>query len=137
MPKLGLFDGTVGLMERVMDLRTRSQQVIASNIANAETPGYAAARLEFEQDLKQALAKPKGDFPARHPGHIPVSASGVESVEGRIVRKADRSGLGDGNGVNLDDEMMLLSENQLMYQAATQMIGKKLALLKYAAQDGK
>ncbi len=137
MPQLGLFDNTVGLMEKVLDLRTRSQQMLASNIANAETPGYAPARLEFEQDLKRALEKPQASERAGNVRHFPVTADSIASVQGRVIREPDRAGLGDGNGVNVDDEMMRLSENQIMYQAATQMISKKLGMLKYAAQDGR
>jgi flagellar basal-body rod protein FlgB len=58
-------------------------------------------------------------------------------VQGKVMRTPDRSGLGDGNNVNLDQEMIGLAENQILFEAAAQMLNKKMGLLKYAAQDGR
>ncbi len=134
MSQFGIFDRTIGLLERVLDLRLQNQQVISSNIANVDTPGYAPARLEFETDLRQALEGRTPGPQATHPGHIPLSGG---PGEGRVIRTPDRSGIGDGNGVDLDQEMISLAENQILYETATQMISKKLGLLKYIAQDGR
>jgi flagellar basal-body rod protein FlgB len=136
MSSIQLFDRTTGLLKNVLDLRVRNQQVIAGNIANADTPGYAPAKLQFEQALQRT---PDGGLAAggSHPSHIPLGGSGSGPVEGNIIHTPDRSGIGDGNGVKVDQEMIALAENQILYEATTQMLNKKLGLLKYVIQDGR
>jgi flagellar basal-body rod protein FlgB len=132
----GIFDRTIGVLQKVLDLRVRSQQIISSNIANIDTPGYSAGRLTFEDDLRRALAEPEKNAAKPHPGHFAIGGQGLDQVTGRVTRFADKTGLGDSNGVDLDQEMIAQSENQILYEAATQMLNKKLGLLKYVAQSG-
>ncbi len=137
MSQIALFDRTFGLLKKVLDLRVQNQQTIASNIANADTPGYAPARLEFEGDLQRALKDPGPSASRVHPMHYPLGGEGLEQVTGRVLRTPDASGIGDRNGVEVDQEMIALAENQIMYEAATQMLSKKLGLMKYVIQDGR
>lgn len=132
-----IFDKTMVLLQKVMDLRQENQQVFASNIANAYTPGYSPAHLEFEDKLRQALANSAMKPAATHPDHFPIGASTLENVQADVIRSRNTERIGDGNGVSVDQEMVLLSENQILYEAAVQMFNKKLGLLKYVAQDGK
>jgi flagellar basal-body rod protein FlgB len=137
MPSMGIFDRTVGLLQKVLDLRIQNQQVIASNIANADTPGYAPAHLEFERDLEQAVNDSEKRPAVTHSAHFPIGAGGMDAVQAKVMRTPDSLGIGDGNGVSVDQEMVALAENQILYEAATQMLNKKLGLLKYVAQDGR
>ncbi len=137
MDRFGFFDRTLGLLHKVLNLRLRNQQVIASNIANADTPGYAPARLSFEDDLRRALSVRPGEEKGSHPAHFQVGSASLEKVQGRLLRTPEPSGIGDRNGVRLDQEMIALAENQILYEAATQMLNKKLGMLKYTAQDGR
>jgi len=125
MPSMGIFDRTVGLLQKVLDLRIQNQQVIASNIANADTPGYAPAHLEFERDLEQAVNDSEKRPAVTHSAHFPIGAGGMDAVQAKVMRTPDSLGIGDG------------AENQILYEAATQMLNKKLGLLKYVAQDGR
>jgi len=135
MPINGLFDRTVGVLNKVLDLRHRNQQVISSNLANIDTPGYTPARLRFEEDLQQALESPNQAASPLHPNHFAIGGGSLEQVSGRIEHLVTNSGLGDQNGVNLDQEMVAQAENQLYYEAATTMLNKKLGLLKYIVQS--
>lgn len=134
MPIQDLFGPTVRVLEKSLDLRQQRQQVIASNIANAQTPGYVPAKLNFEEGLKRAERPALGTPAVTHPGHIPLKGSGGTA---RIERNPDQAGIGDGNGVSLDQEMLDLAENQILFEAGTQMVGQKLGLLKYIAGDGR
>lgn len=136
MSTLGIFDKTGQVLQKVMDLRQQNQDVIASNIANAQTPGFSPARLEFQEALSSAVGRGKTAMAATHPQHLPVGG-GINQVQGKVLRTPDRSGLGDGNNVNLDQEMINLAENQILYEGATQMLNKKMGILKYVAQDGR
>ncbi len=138
MSEMGIFDRTVGLLGKVLDLRQQNQQVIASNIANADTPGYSPAQMSFEGDLQKALESQGSRIAVTNPAHFPLAGTGgVENVQGRVIRTPDRTGVGDRNGVQRDQELLALAENQLLYEAATQMLSKKLGLLKYVASDGR
>ncbi len=131
------FDTTMKLLQKVLDLRSKNQRVISSNIANAETPGYAPASMSFESQLHDVMHGPTLRPVTTRPGHLTVSPSSLDDIQGSITRHPDRTGIGDENGVSVEEEMMKLSENQLLYEAAVTMLNKKLAILKYTANDGK
>lgn len=137
MPNTQIFNKTIDLLQKTLDLRLQNQQVIASNIANADTPGYAPVRMEFEGKLQQAMKNTAQQPAQTHPAHFPVGAGSVESVEPKIFREENKKTLGDRNGVNVDREMISLAENQILYETTIQMLNKKLGLLKYVAQDGR
>lgn len=135
MEKLSLFDANIHLLKKTLDLRSANQRVIASNIANADTPGYAPTRFDFEEELQQAV-QGKGIVTATHPAHIPIGASDLQGVTGTLRKEPDTTGIGDQNGVSVDEEMLALSENELVYESAAQLLKKKLSLLSYVIQGG-
>ena len=137
MADMTITDRTFAILEKSLDLRARNQQVIASNLANAETPGYRARKLSFEEDLRRAINRPETPGKPGNPRHFPVAGGNLDQVQGRITREPDSSVIGDGNNVSLDDEMFNLAENQLLYEASSQILKKKLTLLKYAVSDGR
>lgn len=129
------FDPVIGALNTSLNLRLMNQNVISSNIANADTPGYKAQALEFEQAFREALGVAD---------HIPIAQSG----EGHIAPKAtdpvnpviydDPNGVEsiDGNTVDRAQEMAKMAQNQLMYDAATEMMKRKLGMLKYGIGEG-
>lgn len=137
MPYIQQFDTTMNLLQKVLDLRSHNQQIISSNIANAETPGYAASSFEFEVELKNAMENDGLSPVATRKNHIAFTAQNVSEVQGNIITKRDRTGIGDENSVRVDEEMINLSENQILYEAAITMLNKKLAILKYVSNDGR
>ena len=131
------FDANIQLLSKVLDLRSKNQQVIGANIANAETPGYAAAKFEFEGQLRQAIEQQKAmPLAAPNPGHFPLGPQNITEVEGTISRTADQTGIGDENGVSVESEMLALSENELMYEASAQLLQKKLGMIRYVVSGG-
>ncbi len=131
------FDANIQLLSKVLDLRSKNQQVIGANIANAETPGYAAAQFEFEGQLRQAIEQQKAmPLAAPNPGHFPLGPQSISEVEGTISRTADQTGIGDENGVSVESEMLALSENELMYEASAQLLQKKLGMIRYVVSGG-
>ncbi|MDR2550775.1 MAG: flagellar basal body rod protein FlgB [Desulfobulbus sp.] len=136
MPGIQQFDTTVRLLQKVLDLRAKNQEIIGSNIANAETPGYEAKSFQFEDQLRSAMAD-KGMRPvSAQPGHIPLAPGNLEQVSGTIAITKDTTGLGDKNTVSVDQEMVKLSQNEILYETAVTMLNKKLSILKYAANGG-
>ncbi len=137
MPFIQQFDPTLAMLQKVLDLRAENQQVISSNIANADTPGYAPATLDFEKELHNAVFGGGLRPVVTQPDHIRITPADVSQVSGTIRRHPDTTGIGDENGVSVDKEMVRLSENQILYEAAVTMLNKKLAMLKYVAGDGR
>jgi flagellar basal-body rod protein FlgB len=137
MADFKLADRTMSVLQKSLDLRAQKQQVIAGNIANAETPGYAARKMSFEADLRKAISSPELQGRQLQAKHFPIGGTGISGVQGRIVKQNDDNPLGDGNNVSIDDEMFDLSENQLLFEADAQMLKKKLTLLRFAASDGR
>lgn len=136
MADFKITDQTISVLQKSLDLRAQNQQVIAGNIANAETPGYAARKFSFEENLRNAIDKPEMVSKPSHVKHFPVGSGGVSDVHGSLTLDVAESPLGDGNTVSVDDEMFELAENQLLFEAGSQIIKKKLTLLKYAANNG-
>jgi flagellar basal-body rod protein FlgB len=131
MNPLSPFDANTQLLSKVLDLRAENQKVIGSNIANAETPGYAPARFSFAEELSQAINQTGMPLATSHPGHIPLGPHSAGSVTGTILREPDQTGIGDENGVSVEQEMLALTENELLYETSAQLLKKKLTLMKF------
>ena len=136
MKPFSLADQNIALLSKVLDLRAEKEKVIASNIANSETPGYAPSRFSFEYQLQNVIQNGGFSLKTTHTGHIPTSSHTIDAVKGRVVKEKDTTGIGDLNGVSLDKEMLELSTNELLYETAAQLLSKKLSLKKYLIQGG-
>lgn len=135
--KIGnLADQNIALLKKVLDLRADREKVIASNIANSETPGYSPSRLHFEDQLKQAVNQQGFAAQTTHASHIPITGDNLSNVQGVITTQPDTTGIGDRNSVSLDEEMLALSQNELLYETAAQLLKKKLSLKKYVISGG-
>lgn len=138
----GIFSNTIDLLGKSVDLRAKNQNLIASNIANAETPNFVPKTLAFEQELQGALKnRSGGQRPAStpHPRHIPVHGAGtaLQSVSGKVVETPANTPGKDGNAVELENEMGKMAENQIMFNASVQMLTKKFEGLRTAIREGK
>ena len=140
----GLFNTTVDLLGKSIDLRAKNQNLIASNIANVETPNFVPKSLAFEDELQGALKSGQrgGSMPAiTHSRHIQLRKSGVggglQSVSGKVVESPAKTPGKDGNAVELENEMGKMTENQVMFNASVQMLSKKFKGLRTAIREGK
>lgn len=131
-----LFDRTLEGLARSLDLRTQSQAIISSNIANADTPGYQAQTLDFEGALAKAL-EVDNKMPLERSDKRHIASGGeIDNVTGEIYNQINDVVREDGNTVDRDAEMTSLFENQLLFNAAADLAKKKLGMLKYAISDG-
>jgi len=129
------FDSTIQGLDMAMDLRLANQNVISSNIANADTPGYKSKKVEFEGALRQALAVDGNlQLEGSSPEHIVIQNSG--GVSPAIADDMNGIESLDGNTVNRSEEMAKMVENQLLYDAAAEMLKKKIGMLKYSITEG-
>jgi flagellar basal-body rod protein FlgB len=92
-------------LENYLTLTDKRATVIASNMANVDTPGYRTKDIDFQHELTRAMTAPEGYSPR----------VAVKDVSGLLERP-------DGNNVNVDRESLNLSETQLQYQMGTQLM---------------
>jgi len=129
------FDPIIGALNTSLNLRMANQNVISSNIANADTPGYKAQKMEFEGALREALGTAEGMRPeATQPGHI--QRSSTDPVDPIIFDDPNGIESLDGNTVDRSEQMAKMAENQLIYDTSVEMLKKKLGMLKYAIGEG-
>jgi flagellar basal-body rod protein FlgB len=131
----GIFSTTINLLGKSLDLRAENHNRISANVANAETPGYSPTSLSFESELQGAIStKGKATPVQTHPRHIPLRgyASSLEQVRGTIVDESTTIPGLDRNGVELENEMGKMVQNQIMFNASIQLLNKKFEGLKSA-----
>lgn len=108
-----MFDALSSNLERYMDLLSARQKLVVSNIANADTPGYKTRDIDFESEFRDAID-------SRQPQ--PAEVSGLKTKN-------------DGNNVNIDRESRLLSENDLRFSIATNLLRSRLKTLRSAIEE--
>lgn len=126
-----LFDTTSELLEANLDRRTTRHRLISRNISNIDTPGYQGTGLEFEKQLRAAMdgAPSEVTMAKTHPNHLPNEpARPMDQARPRYMSTGP---------VHLDIEMSKLAENNIMFNAMIQLMGRKFAALKNAiGSDG-
>jgi flagellar basal-body rod protein FlgB len=132
-----LEDKTLQALTASLKFRQLRQELHASNIANAETPGYKAKKLDFEEALARALDV--DDLLAMKSSdsrHFNVGGGSFNNLQPEVYEDSNGIVSPDGNNVDRDQEMAEMAENKVMYDATVQLINKKLGLLKYAIGSG-
>jgi flagellar basal-body rod protein FlgB len=127
------FDKGFQLYSQGMLIRSQRAEVIASNIANADTPGYKAKGLDFTQALAQAENKQQMGLSRTNEKHLDVSTELNNSVNFRIPNQPDT---GDGNTVDVQVERNLYLKNSLEYQASVQFLNGKIKAMKKVISGG-
>ncbi len=131
-----LFDALHQGLGNVLDLRAQQHGLTASNLANADTPGYRAKFSPFDQALSAALEAGQDVALTRtRPEHF--GAPGVDGFAPGVEEATAAPWVRYGNSVNPEAEMSKLHSNQLMYTAVANGLSRRLAILRYAASDGK
>jgi flagellar basal-body rod protein FlgB len=120
----GLFEHHLNISAKVMDLRLERQNIVTGNIANVNTPGYKARRLEFENQLQAALNQNAlGKLTRTQQDHLPATFNpdGFKGEELDSFRAREIYGQDE---VNLDKEMATNAKNTMMYNALASVIKK-------------
>mgnify|MGYP001119300744 CR=1 FL=1 len=131
-------DNTMKALATALNFRQMRQKIISSNIANADTPEFKAKRLDFEEALARALdLDGTQSLKILDERHYNVGGGGFDNLEPEIYTDPNGVVNEDGNTVDRDAEMAKLVENKIMYDAAVQLLNKKLALRKYILNSEK
>lgn len=131
----GQLDEALGFYGQALRLRAQRQQVLASNIANADTPRYQARDFDFSLAMREAMAGTGGntlDLTQTSPAHFGLG-NGLEHMpetQNRVARQNSR----DGNTVDLDIERSAFTENALRYETGITLLSAKIKGLVAAIQ---
>jgi flagellar basal-body rod protein FlgB len=131
----GLIDPTIQALNQNLNLRLQQQNVISGNIANADTPGYKAKAVSFEQAMRDAMDTGDGvKLETSDPEHF--GSRGPEAVQADVYDDPNGVESLDGNTVDRAGEMAKMKENQILYNASIETLRKKLGMLEYGITEG-
>jgi flagellar basal-body rod protein FlgB len=112
----------IGLLEKALNIRAQYHKVLASNVANVETPNYKEKDIDFVKALESSMSD---------------SQQGIGGI--KVTEKEDHDGLNsvDGNTVNMEDQVVRLTENNLYFNSLTKIVSRKFATIRYIITEGK
>ena len=121
--------------QQALNTRAYRQQLLASNIANADTPNYKARDVDFSSALKGCAgfahgAAGLGDHQQRAPERC-----GCQPLEAMVRFRTMRQGAVDGNTVDMDVERSAFAENAIHYEASLTFINGLLSTMQQAIQS--
>ena len=127
------FEKALGIHPQALQVRAQRAEVIAGNIANADTPGYKAKGLDFKSALAQATSKQQSGMTRTNEKHFDVRMALNNGVGYRVPNQPDT---GDGNTVDVQVERNLYLENSMEYQASLRFLDGRIKGLKKAISGG-
>jgi flagellar basal-body rod protein FlgB len=110
-----MLDPLTSSLERYMDLLSARQKLVASNIANADTPGYKARDIDFQSEFRNA----------------------IDATRPRVANVSGLKTKNDGNNVSIDRESRMLAENGIRFSIASGPLRSHLKTLRSAIEEGK
>lgn len=124
-----LFDRAVDVMHKALNISSERNRLITGNIANVDTIGYAPTDLDFKDTLLQAMETPEESTMARtDERHFATGAAG--NSQESVYRKSTTE------AVDIDQEMTNLAENNIQYRTSSEMLMRKLSMIKYSITEG-
>ncbi len=129
-------DPQIGILNRGLDISHFRHNLIADNIANADTPGYKRKDVKFA-DL-MASASQKGSaagLRTTHPDHQAGNVSSSEAIRA-VQAEGTRTRL-DGNNVDIEVEMAQMAANSLYYQTAGHLLSARYGILERIINTGR
>jgi flagellar basal-body rod protein FlgB len=131
-----MFNGTISILEKSLDIRSMKHNLLVSNIANKDTPNYKAFDLAVEEEMQKLTGTNKTvSLWKTQSGHLGANGETCSEVSITKSSKGFEQNI-DGNTVDIEKEMTNLAENNLLYDAMAQIMRKKLQGLKVAIQGG-
>lgn len=119
---------SVDQIAEAMTFHRERHAVLAGNVANIDTPGFAPRDL-----IAPEAAEGAAPLERTNAAHLQAP---VESASGEVIEDPNGEARQDGNSVSLERELAKIDANRLRYAVASQLVSKRLALIRYTAGDG-
>jgi len=115
----------IGLIGKALNIRASYHKVISGNIANVATPGYKEKEMDFKKEIDRVI---NSDASAS------VISNGVT-----VTESPENDGLSslDGNTVSVENQIVKLTENQVMYHSLVQVAAKRFSMMKFLISEGR
>lgn len=132
-------DRLAGFHHNALKIRADKMEVIAGNLANANTPGYKARGIDFQSAMNNAMKTTSAtqggpsSLNRTHENHIQGGTKRPSEVEFRITDQPDT---GDGNTVDVQQERNAFLENGMRYEASLMLLNGKFSGMKKALSGG-
>ena len=134
-----IFNKGIDVLAKVLDLRVVRHDILASNIANQETPGYKAIDLDFEGEFQKSISEEKGKLllAKTDKRHFPSSHGFSSNKDVKVIERSSNGFRYDQNNVKADVEMAKLTENALLYNASVTVLTHQFRNIAQAIRGGK
>ncbi|ADC71441.1 MULTISPECIES: flagellar basal body rod protein FlgB [unclassified Thioalkalivibrio] len=121
-------DKAMGILPEAVNVRAKRMELLASNIANADTPNYKARDIDFRSVL-QAAAGEGGNMPmaSTHQGHIGAGGAGGANGSMETLYRVPSQPSLDGNTVDPQLERAAFAENSLQYQSSLEFLNRRVS----------
>lgn len=124
------FDKALGIHQQALEARVKRAEVLANNLANADTPGFKARDVDFRAMMEQAMASSSG-FAMEKTDEAHMDASAGDG-EGELLYRNPYQPSVDGNTVDAQQEQTRFMRNAMEYQASFQFLNSKFTGLSKA-----
>lgn len=125
-------DKTLKALAASLNFRQMRQEILAANVANAETPGYKSKVVDFEAALQRALDVDGNlEMLTSDSEHFDVGNGGFDNLQPEIYDDPNGIVSEDGNTVDKEAELAKMAENKILFDASVQLLNKKLGMIKY------
>ncbi|HAT30321.1 MAG TPA: flagellar basal body rod protein FlgB [Janthinobacterium sp.] len=136
---LGKLDDYLRFNEAALNLRSQRQQLLSSNIANADTPNFKARDVDFASALQNAVGRAAGAPAApalatTSPGHLAGNSAGTLADGTPLLYRTPAQGAVDGNTVDMDVERNQFADNAIRYEAGITLINAQIKGMMAAIQ---
>jgi len=106
------------LLERALNIRAQYHKVLSGNIANVETPNYKERDINFQSEIQRNIGSQN---------NVDIR----ESTDGDVI------GSIDGNTVNMENQIVKMTENHMLFTSLVQVISKKFSMMRYVINEGR
>ncbi|WES88735.1 flagellar basal body rod protein FlgB [Dickeya fangzhongdai] len=136
---LDKLDAALRFQQEALNLRAQRQEILAANIANADTPGYQARDIDFASELNKVMEQGRASgqsvsLSLTSARHIPAQI--VQPPELDLLYRVPTQPALDGNTVDMDRERTNFADNSLKYQSSLTLIGGQIKGMMSVLQSG-
>jgi len=131
-----LDDQTLSAMGQYMNRLSKRQQVIASNVANIDTPGYKTKDISFHATMEELLSDNSIPLKTSRPEHIGMDELVFTPGEPEVFEVQGLPVRSDSNNVDVDKEMLKLGETSFGYSIMTQLLRSKFRTISSSIHEG-
>ncbi|WP_372876859.1 flagellar basal body rod protein FlgB [Spongiibacter marinus] len=129
------FDKALGIHQQALLLRQQRTELLAANIANADTPGYKARDIDFKQALGQVAQGQQLSLSRSNAAHI-TEAVAPAAGQAPVMYRMPQQPSVDGNTVESHVEQAAFADNSMRYQATMSFLSSKFSGIKSILQGG-